>query len=360
MTGVAQNPDFSNYNLIENNIMYHGGHHVLGVMGQFNVIRNNHLHNEGWSQARGNRTLYMNGYAVDTGWNLIEGNRIGYATVGCNGNLSSGASIASHHNIFRLNNFYFNNLAGIAFGVMPNYYQDSVYNHVYNNTFFRNSQTSESDPGNAAVYFAYYGGSLVVKYNTFKNNLYYGHPAAYGIYHVSLGDQTFANEFNGDVLGDPKFVNATAVLGNPMNADYPDLHLSANSPCIDKGSSLTTITSPSGSGTTFTVADAGYFMDGWGISGVHGDDIQIVGTSQKARITKVNYWTNTITVDIPLTWAQNQGIALAYIGSAPDAGAHEYGTTLASFRPPRNQLPLNLAVQSYPILRRKLAGFFLH
>jgi len=332
MTGSSQTPDFSNYNLIENCVMYHGGHHVLGVMGQYNVIRNNYLHNEGWSKGRGNRTLYMNGYAVDTGWNLIESNRFGYSAPPCDGTIVSGVQITSSNNIFRINSFYFNNLAGLEFSASSNYYQDTLYNHVYNNTFFRNSQTSEPDPGNAAVYFAIWDGPLMIKYNVFKNNLYYGHPKAYGDYRVSLGDQTFANEYNGDTLGDPRFINASGAMGDPMDAAYPDFRLNANSPCIDRGSSLTMITSASGSGTTFTVADAKYFMDGWGIAGVDGDEIQIVGTTQKAQITKVDYTTNRITVSISLTWTQNQGIALAYAGSAPDAGAHEYGSQPAPVR----------------------------
>jgi hypothetical protein len=33
-----------------------------------------------------------------------------------------------------------------------------------------------------------------------------------------------------------------------------------------------------------------------------------------------------ITVDAALTWTQNQGIAMAYVGSAPDIGAHEFGS----------------------------------
>jgi hypothetical protein len=92
---------------------------------------------------------------------------------------------------------------------------------------------------------------------------------------------------------------------------------------------LTTIISASGSGTVLTVADAGYFLDGWGIPGVVGDQIQILGTSQKARITNVNYDMNTITVDTTMTWTQGQGIVLAYVGSAPDAGAFEYGSQSA-------------------------------
>jgi len=71
-------------------------------------------------------------------------------------------------------------------------------------------------------------------------------------------------------------------------------------------------------------------MDGWGIDGVEGDEIQIVGTSQKARIVGVNYTSNTISLGVTLTWTQGQGIALVYVGSAPDIGAHEYGSLAAS------------------------------
>jgi PKD repeat protein len=323
MTGSSAEPDFSNYNLIEDCVMYHSGHHVLGLMGRYNVVRNNYLHNEGWSKARGNRTLYMNGYAVDTGWNLIEGNRFGYTAPPCDATIASGVQITSSNNIIRHNAFYFNNLAGLEFSAGSNYYQDIYYNHVYNNTFFRNSQTSEPDPGNAAIYLAIWDGSLTIRSNAFKNNLYFGHPKVYGVYRVSLADQTFAGEYVGETSGDPRFVNASAAWGDPMDAGYPDLQLNAGSPCIDKGGALTTITSTSGAGSSFKVADAKYFMDGWGITGVEGDEIQIVGTTQKARITKVDYGTNTLTVNAALNWTQGQGIALAYVGSAPDAGAHE-------------------------------------
>jgi len=325
MTGSSQTPDHSSYNLIEDCEMFHGGHHVLGVMGQFNVIRNNYLHNEGWSQGRGNRTLYMNGYAIDTGWNLIEGNRIGYAAPPCDGTICSGTQITASHNIFRFNSIYFNDLAGLQFSESSSYYQDTTYNHVYNNTFFRNSLTDEPDPGNSAVYLAIWDGAFIIKNNIFKNNLYSGHPRAYGVYRVSLADQVFANEYVSETSGDPRFKNASASLGDPMDATYPDFHLSPGSPCIDKGGALTVIVSGSGSGTDVIVADAQYFMDGWGIAGVQGDEIQIVGTTQKARITHIDYLTNTITVSSSLTWTQGQGIALAYTGMAPDVGAFEYG-----------------------------------
>ena len=108
-----------------------------------------------------------------------------------------------------------------------------------------------------------------------------------------------------------------------MDATYPDLRIRPNSPCVDQGTYLAVITSASGSGTTFTVDDAGYFMDGWGIPNVQGDQIQLFGTTQQARCTVVNYTTNTITVDQTLTWVQNQGVCLPYAGAAPDLGAYE-------------------------------------
>ncbi len=108
-----------------------------------------------------------------------------------------------------------------------------------------------------------------------------------------------------------------------LNPTWPVLNLKSNSPCIDAGGSLTTITTDSGSGMSFTVDDAGYFMDGWGI--IDGDIVQLEGQTQTAQITNVEYDSNIITVDISLTWNKGQGISLAYKGSAPDAGAYEYG-----------------------------------
>ncbi len=331
LTGTGGKADNSDHNLIENNVMFHGGHHVLGVMGRYNVIRNNYVHNEAWTNGRGNRTLYMNGYAADTGWNLIEGNRFAYADPPCDDVIVSGSQITSQHNIFRRNCFYFNDLAGIQFSVSSNYYQDIRWNHVYNNTFFRNSQTTESDPGNCGVYLAVWSGSWVVTDNVFKNNLYYGQPSAHGVYRVSPGDQTFASEYVGEDSGDPLFVDASSTPGDPADGTYPDFALRAGSPCIDAGGALTTITSASGSGTSFTAADAGYFTDGWGITGVEGDTIRLIGTSQTARIIGIDYGTNVITVDSSLSWTGGQGVALAYNGEAPDAGAFEYGLAVPVF-----------------------------
>ncbi|MCK4718561.1 MAG: hypothetical protein KAT70_07815, partial [Thermoplasmata archaeon] len=127
-------------------------------------------------------------------------------------------------------------------------------------------------------------------------------------------------ENNWDQNGvDPGLVDLSD--NGPDDPNLPDMHLKPNSAAIDAGAWLTTITSASGSGTVFGVVDAGYFMDGWGI--IEGDLIQLAD-GQRARITDVNYETNTITVEAELSWMQNMGLGLAYEGSALDLGAYEF------------------------------------
>ncbi|MCJ7616092.1 MAG: DUF1565 domain-containing protein, partial [Desulfobacterales bacterium] len=57
----SSSTDESRYNLIEDSIFFHGGHHLLGLHAGYNIIRNNYFHNEEWSNGRGNRNIYLNG-----------------------------------------------------------------------------------------------------------------------------------------------------------------------------------------------------------------------------------------------------------------------------------------------------------
>jgi len=128
---------------------------------------------------------------------------------------------------------------------------------------------------------------------------------------------------------DPKFVD----LANR------DFRLQSSSPCIDAGTFITTATS-AGSGTQLPVADARLFVDGFGIA--EGDAIQLKGQTQVAKITSINYGTNTLTLDRTLTWTQGQGVSVPYVGSAPDIGALEYGSPALTAPP---AAPTNLKVQ---------------
>lgn len=322
-----------NYNLIENCTIFNGGHHTLGVNGNHNVIRNNYTYNAVWTNGRGERTISLNGYSAYCNRNLIENNRIGYSDVPCDTWGAPGAQIATEWNIIRKNYFFYNNLSAIQFSTTDSYHPAGPnHNYVYNNSFMRNGWQTDSgqdDPQRAQIGFMNWSTLYSVRFNVVKNNLFYDSPQSIpgGTYRVFgyngavASDQIFANNYNGDASGNPLFVNANAP-GNPADSTYPNLALTANSPAINTGGALTTIVSPSGSGTSFLVADPNYFMDGWGI--VQGDQIQFQGTTQRCRITSVDYITGLVTVDASVSWTQNQGITLPYEGSAPDTGAFEY------------------------------------
>ena len=121
------------------------------------------------------------------------------------------------------------------------------------------------------------------------------------------------------VTGGPSalFLNVPSQpTGDPAQFDF---RLKANSPAIDSGVFLTKTTS-SGSGTSMTVADAKVFFDGFGIT--LGDEIQLEGQTQRARITGISG--NMLTLNQVLSWSSGQGVSLAYEGSSPDVGAIEF------------------------------------
>jgi hypothetical protein len=136
--------------------------------------------------------------------------------------------------------------------------------------------------------------------------------------------QTLFNNWKGGVDGDPRFMDISGIP-DPMDSSQFDFRLQSESPCIDSGAFLTTIVTSDSTGNSFQVDDAGYFMDGWGI--IEGDEIQLEGSTQRAKITNVNYETNEITIDQNLICREGQEISLAYEGDAPDIGAYEYGTS---------------------------------
>ena len=139
---------------------------------------------------------------------------------------------------------------------------------------------------------------IKVKYNIFKNNLYYSH---YRLYNdtdqAKISDQTFANEFNGDTQGDPLFVNAsTTPPADKTDSTLPNLDVQSGSPAIDAGGALTTTVEDSGSATSLVVSDAGYFQDGtWAPPGtIDADWIAVGNVNSVIQISSINYSTNTI------------------------------------------------------------------
>lgn len=307
--------DDSGYNLIESNTFAYGGHHTIGIYAWYNVIRNNYIHNEtnpdGWD-FEGYRGAITEGPSA--GGSLFEGNRFGFSR-------GSGMALRSAHNIFRFNLFYeqgsgaiqvVSNLAGV---------DHADYNAIYHNTFFHNGHLDDYSGFQGGMYFSSWSGQSPVG-NIVKNNIFHANRNGSVSYDGEVDPQLI--EGNWDEEGDPSFVD----VSSPVDPEtyppaLPDLQLLQASACIDRGAFLTTVASADGSGSSVQVADASYFIDGWGV--VAPDRIQLEGQSDAVSVTAVDYDTETITVDGTLTWTTGQGVSLAWVGTAPDLGAYEYG-----------------------------------
>jgi len=331
--------DATRYNLIEDCLFYHGGHHVLGINTEFNVVRNCYFHNEPWMLGNsasdrgavlyGNRNISFFGETQSAGRNLFERNRVGWCADSPDNWGASNVSVRTSNNILRFNDIFYGDIGGVAMSLSSGFPSSINNNKIYHNTIFRNTlSTTTNSPVGGITLALWNTTSLTVQNNVFKNNILYKHRNTTAYYHPQsvnmIAQQIWANNYDGDASGNPQFVNASETPTDPFDASQPDFTLQSTSPCKNYGTYLTTIVTAGGSGSSFQVADAGYFTDGWGIAGVEGDMIQLFGTTQKARITSVNYTTNWITLDRSVTWTTGQGISLPYNGAAPDAGAHEF------------------------------------
>ena len=102
--------------------MFHAGHHVFGIFGRFNVVRNNYFHNENWSSGYGDRVLYLAGYNSSSSMNLIEGNRISGAGDPPDNSSADGIYLTTRSNIVRFNAIYGSSGSGIMMGATGIYY----------------------------------------------------------------------------------------------------------------------------------------------------------------------------------------------------------------------------------------------
>jgi hypothetical protein len=100
--------------------------------------------------------------------------------------------------------------------------------------------------------------------------------------------------------------------------------LEAGSPLIDGGGFLTR-TVGAGEGRTIRVEDAMYFYDGFDIEGEQGDLVAVGSSDQVARIVKVDYETDEITLDRTVSWKDGDPVSLCWSGPAPDIGVYEHG-----------------------------------
>jgi len=299
----------SDRNVVEGNTFTSGRHSLLSVRcGNQNVIRDNRFSNpeqkdleiydcEGVSDAP---------VRLDaTKRNLVEGNVIADTHPSTQDYRYNGIQFAGQQGIVRRNVFSNNQGGGVNF----QYYSDeSLFNNrnrVYHNTFYGNRcyAVVELD-GDLEEYFD----------NRVRNNLLYRNTdCAGGGDQVSIADPQLV------ILADNAFADADPGFVDEAGGDF---RLSADSPMIDGAGFLTAATT-TGNGTQLPVEDAGYFYEGFDIPGEIGDEIQLEGGPETARVTGVDLQANLLTLDRSLTWTAGQGVSLKYSGVRPDVGAFE-------------------------------------
>ncbi|MDZ7375783.1 MAG: right-handed parallel beta-helix repeat-containing protein [candidate division KSB1 bacterium] len=336
------------YNLIANNECtgtMHGGICCAGDRTQFNIIRNNYVHDIGdVSIATGALTR----------WVLIEGNRC--QNPGGDPDGACGIQIRSDYTIVRRNivtRDLHSKVDGSGAGIELQSTSERPwvrYNKVYHNVIANFNQGNTTWYG---IKLAVYNTEVPFGPNIFKNNIIFnngtGSQQGFQIGFTRMINALPLEYFDGNLI-------STGTFGQPVIyffeynrqqlslaaaiAQYPevfgshnldadphfadknklDFQLTSQSPCIDAGVSLTK-TVDEGSGTQIQVEDASYFCDGWGI--IEGDVIQI-GDHEPVQIIAIDYATQIVTINRALQWQAGEGVSFPYCGLAPEIGAHEY------------------------------------
>jgi len=353
----------SDRNLVAGNTFRKAGHTLWAVKGgSFNVLRDNFFHNElqkigeVYDCDGGDFHHVIHTYNC-TKHNLIDRNRFA-RTPPSKRSPYAGIQYAGQDGIIRRNLFY--NTAGpgvelALYGKEANY---TTGNRVYHNVFHGSAYAGVSLSGAKGFTFRdnvivnnILAGSRFVPHDTrwsWRNKVLSGKPVQLlagrrdgfvfrgndlfspgpgADYLITLGmrsplepPQTIPrlqgrhpSLFKDNIAVDP-------LLAAPAKGDFS---LRPGSAMIDRGQFLTR-TVGRGSGTSLPVEDASYFYDGYGIEGESGDRIQLAGQTHTARVRRIDYRGNVLLLDQALTWKDGQGVALRYVGAAPDVGAVEF------------------------------------
>lgn len=338
------------YNLVVSNRFFYGGHDHLQLNSAYNVIRGNlfvnppywptnaqcHILNtsepdeENMYGAYGNRHTKPGDagtYQIDMR-NVFEGNTFLYTGPPSDDAGAFGIELGTRRSIYRFNTIAFSLASGIYFNTSGDT-SCSTSNAVYGNVIYGNG-LSHVYGGDGMQAFSY--GLAMSTFegrrtnNFIVNNIVWRNLPA-NISANTLQYQQVRANFTNDA-SDPLFVSTNGIGYVYDAGNLPDFRLQSDSPCIDAGVFLATITSDSGSGTSFTVDNSLYFSDGNQI--VAGDTIQLEGQTATAVVTANDFENGVLTFTPALTWTTGQGVSLQYSGSAPDFGAYEYSGTSAS------------------------------
>ena len=350
----------ADYNLIQGNTITVGGIHAAidleghtggGGTAHYNIIRNNVI-----TGTRGAGALIT--LQANSSYNVIEGNTLTgddttarYCGTNRHARHQCMMKVVSMHNIVR-NNIIKGYPCKDSLGLTLEAYRAGGFsnlasgNHVYNNVI------TGILVGGTPLFLGENGTGGKTFDNIFKNNIIYNNGGVHYQTHldgrwpsetrnvqmrVQASPNVYNNSFRNNLfykagvsgvlwLRDAYYSVAQAEAMNPKLfsgnlqtdpvLDQATLRPGADSPVRGAGAALTVITSPSGYGSTLTVADAYYFSAGLGL--VPGDTIQI--NRERVAIKEIDYPSHTLTLARPITWKQGDAVNLPFSGAAPDLG----------------------------------------
>jgi len=302
--------DASNGNVIARNVFQDGRHTLVCIKcSSGNIVRANVLVNA-HQKAMEIFDCEMISDApmrLDaTKRNIVEQNIFSVSRASWNTHDKNAIQHGGQYTIVRRNVFLKSLGGGVAYQSYPSESLFVYGNRLYHNTFFDNR---------CFGLIGFSGDPKQYRDNRAVNNLFYKNADCEG------RPGQIAIEDRGSVIATGNAVETSSP--GFVDEARPDLHLRSDSRMIDRAGPLT-ITRSAGEGTALPVVDVLWFSDGLTIPGEAGDEIQLIGSKEPARIVRIDYAARTLTLDRPLTWQSGQGVALKFAGAAPDFGAVEY------------------------------------
>jgi hypothetical protein len=307
----------ADHNLIQDNYFTRGGHNLMHVSGNNNVIRSNTFENK-WSDTTGYRALELTANQRfcerAVGYNVFEQNIVKNSLQPPTSKGEVAMKVEGTGQIVRNNLFYNNDGWATTSAIRPPIIPRSEHNRVYNNTLVKNE----------GLWFSKdYGDGQAID-NIYKNNLVIASRGQEIIGGGRAGNVFAHNALTERPSGVSKssnnLIGIAASFRSEDTTSYKGFRLNQNSPMIDSGDYLTK-TARAGSGKTVPIIDAGWFTDGFGITV---GDLVTIGDSAPVRILEVDYSANTLGVESSVSWTAGANVSLPYRGAAPDIGAYEY------------------------------------
>ena len=289
----------SHYNLITDNTFYRGNdsiviqhsdrnrvignhfefarHSLFSIRcGNFNIVRNNYLHNE--RQKIGEiydcQAVSDAPYKLDaTKRNLIEGNHFAFTRNAERPTRYNGIQLAGQVGLIRNNLFKKNEGGAIHFAVYEHEALNNYGNRVSSNWFFDNRCYALSGST---------GGGILVGDNRVIGNLLSGNVDCFGYKRSTMRAPVFEMQDNEE--------SQAPVQGLPRV--------------------WLTRTMSAGRGTAIPVDDVLPFFDGFGLPGERGDSVQIESTAKDAFLTRIDYENSVLHFDRELSWEGGDGLRI--------------------------------------------------